>query len=226
MRFLSLVMTLSLPLSQFVHGWMQPADQGLTRRDILTRSVVVAISGTSLLGSGSAAVAAGIPLPEELSKLQRGHARVTYLLQNWDELTSSCGSKFYFSADESKQVVRTEGGGGGTCDKTPLKVQEYMGYKSTEDPLYRADKLMLRAVPLVDPGKTDAFLDAVEKYREKADQTAMMAYTSSWGEANPNGGKEVVDAYLDRTKEDVVATESALRQILGYLELDILPPTK
>ena len=220
------MMTLSIPVSKMVHGWMQAPDQGLTRRDILTRGFVVAISGTSLLGSVPPAVAAGVPSPEELSKLQRGYARVSYLLQNWDELTSSCGSKFYFSADESKQVIRTEGGGGGTCDKTPLKVQEYMGYKSTEDPLYRADKLMLRAVPLVDPGRTDAYLDAVEKYREKSDQTAMMAYTSSWGEANPNGGKEVVDAYLDRTKDDVLATEKVLREILGFLELEVLPPSK
>ena len=123
---------------------------------------------------------------------------------------------------ERKQVVRTEGGG--TCDKTPLRVQDFLGYKSTEDPLFRADKLMVRAAPLVDPDNFEAYLDVVEKYREKADQGAMMAYTSSWGEANPNGGKEVVDEYLERTKEEVEKTESLLRTILGYLELPTLPP--
>lgn len=186
-----------------------------------TSSSLVVVGGPVL-----PALAAGIPSSEELSKLQKGHARVTYLLNNWDDLTSTCGNKFYFSADEAKQVIRTEGGGGGTCDKTPLKVQEYMGYKSTEDPLYRADKLMVRAVPLVDPSRADDYLDAVERYREKADQTAMMAYTSSWGEANPNGGKEVVDEYLLRTKEDVLETEKVLREILGLLELRIMPPSK
>jgi hypothetical protein len=55
---------------------------------------------------------------------------------------------------------------------------------------------------------------------------AMMAYTSSWGEANPNGGKEVVDEYLERTKLDVMETEKYLRQILGYLNLEPLPPSK
>lgn len=54
----------------------------------------------------------------------------------------------------------------------------------------------------------------------------MMAYTSSWGEANPNGGKEVVDEYLERTKLDVMETEKYLRQILGYLNLEPLPPLK
>jgi hypothetical protein len=91
---------------------------------------------------------------------------------------------------ERKQVVRTEGGGGGFCEKTPLKVQDYLGYKSTNDPLFKADKLMLKAAPLVDDKFFEEYLDIVEQYREKADQGAMMAYTSSWGEANPGGGKE------------------------------------
>ena len=83
---------------------------------------------------------------------------------------------------ERKQVIRTEGGGGGFCEKSPLKVQDYLGYKSTNDPLFKADKLMLKATPLVDPDSFEDYLDVVERYREKADQGAMMAYTSSWGE--------------------------------------------
>jgi len=125
---------------------------------------------------------------------------------------------------ERKQIVRTEGGGGGSCDKTPLRVQEFLGYKSTEDPLYRADKLMVRAAQLVDPDNLEDYLDVVEKYREKADQTAMMAFTSSWGEANPNGGKEVVDDYLEKTKIDTEETERYLKAILGFLNLEVLPP--
>lgn len=100
-----------------------------------------------------------------------------------------------------------------------------MGYKSTEDPLYRVEKLLVKAVPLVqdDP---ESYLEVVEKYKEKADNTALMAYTSSWGEANPNGGKEVIDEYLERTKQDVIDSELYLRQIMGYLNLEPLPPSK
>ena len=92
--------------------------------------------------------------------------------------------------------------------------------------MYRADELMVRAAPLVEPGRAGIYLDAVERYREKADQTAIMPYTSSWGEANPNGGKEVVDEYLLRTKEDVLETEKVLREILELLELKVMPPSK
>ena len=54
----------------------------------------------------------------------------------------------------------------------------------------------------------------------------MMAYTSSWGEANPNGSKEVIDDYLEKTRQDVISSELYLRQILGYLKLTPLPPSK
>jgi len=130
------------------------------------------------------------------------------------------------SDNERKQVVRTEGGGGGFCDRDPLKVQEFLGYKSTVDPLFRADKLMVKAAGLVDPDELEGYLDVVERYREKADQGAMMAFTSSWGEANPNGGKEVVDEYLERTRSEVENTERLLREVLGYLRLEVLPPGK
>ena len=48
-----------------------------------------------------------------------------------------------------------------------MKVQDYLGYKSTEDPLYKAEKLMVRAAPLVDPDDFENYLEAVEKYKDK-----------------------------------------------------------
>jgi len=129
------------------------------------------------------------------------------------------------SDTERKQEIPTQGGGGGACEKTPLRVQDFLGYKSTEDPLFKADKLMLKAAPLVDPDQFENYLNEVENYREKADQGSMMAYTSSWGEANPNGGKDMIDEYLLKTKDEVVKTEILLRKIIGYLNLEVLPPS-
>jgi hypothetical protein len=136
-------------------------------------------SAALILGNSNPSLAAAVASPEELKKLQLGHSRVQYLLTNWEKLTETCNNKA-MSNTESKQVVRTEGGGGGFCDKTPLIVQEYLGYKSTTDPLFKADKLMLKAVPLVDESVMDAadYVDLVERFREKADQTSLMAYTS------------------------------------------------
>ncbi|KAL7547839.1 hypothetical protein ACHAWF_011114 [Thalassiosira exigua] len=197
-----------------------------SRRHILQLAAKGAASA-SLMTIGFPGVSlAAVPSPADLKRLQLGHSRVQYLLKNWDKLTETCNNRA-MSSTESKQVVRTEGGGGGFCDKTPLVVQEYLGYKSTTDPLFKADSLMLKAVPLVDESVMDEadYVDLVEQYREKADQTSLLAYTSSWGEANPNGGKEAVDDYLDKTKEVVGETEGLLRKVLNALKLEVLEPS-
>ena len=181
--------------------------------------------GIAFSGRPQEAAASGTASADELEKLRRGHARVQYLLDHWDDETQVCG-KVIMSDIERRQIIRTEGAGSVGCEKTPLNVQYFLGYKSTDDPLYRADKLMVRAASLVDPDDFENYLDVVEKYKDKADNAAMMAYTSSWGEANPNGGKEVIDEYLDRTKLDVMDSERYLRNILGYLKLEPLPPSK
>ncbi len=158
-----------------------------SRRDVFqtTAAIFGGASANILLNNGQmrppSSMAESVPTEKELTKLQRGHARVRYLLENWDAITETCGTGV-MSDLERKQVVRTEGGGGGFCEKSPLKVQDYLGYKSTTDPLFKADKLMLKAAPLVDPDYFEDYLDVVERYREKADQGSMMAYTSSWGE--------------------------------------------
>lgn len=195
------------------------------RRTLFQRTASAALIGTGIITNNpSISTAAPPPTPAELERLQKGYARVRYLLDNWDSVTEKCGTVI-MSDLERKQVVRTEGGGGGgSCEKTPLRVQEFLGYKSTNDPLFKADKLMVRAAPLVDPDQFEDYLDTVEKYREKADQGAMMAYTSSWGEANPNGSKEAIDEYLESTKVEVLLTEELLSKVLGYLNLPIPPP--
>lgn len=203
-----------------VLGWSTKVDNHC-RRDMLKRT----IAGAAVILVPQVAMAAPVPTTAELKKLQLGHARVQYLLQNWDAITTTCNTKI-MSDSERKQVIRTEGGGGGVCDKSPLRVQEFIGYKSTEDPLYRAEKLMVRAAQLVDPDSLEDYLTVVEAYRDKADNSAMMAYTSSWGEANPNGGKETIDTYLVATQNDVMSTEKLLRQVLGFLNLEVLPVPK
>lgn len=164
-----------------------------SRRDFFHKALTVGsyvtsgtiLSNVLLYPKAALAISSSLPTEKELEKLQLGHARIKYMLDHWDDVTKICGTSI-MSDTERKQVIRTEGGGGtDSCNKNPLRVQEFMGYKSTNDPLYKADKLMIRAGPLVDSDKFDAYFDAVERYSEKADSTALLAYTSSWGEANP-----------------------------------------
>ena len=39
-----------------------------------------------------------------------------------------------------------------SCEKAPLRAQEFLGHESTNDPLFKDDALMVRAAPLADPG--------------------------------------------------------------------------
>ena len=132
-------------------------------------------------------------------------------MTNWESITTKCAS--------SDQVVATNGVG---CDYSPLKIQEYVGYKSVNDPLFKAEKLMMRAVPLLKEDTTlDAYLATVNLWAEKAKQSSLNAYTSSWGEANPNGGKSVQAAFLEDARYDVEEAAAILKKVLLFLDLPL-----
>jgi len=89
---------------------------------------------------------------EEIDKINivKGYDRLQYLLSNWEQETTICG----MGGDKLET----------SCDRTPMKVMEYLGYKSTTDPLYKADKTLRRLYENTNvPAKRDAeFLEAVE----------------------------------------------------------------
>ena len=111
----------------------------------------------------------GEPGKDEQMRLVYGYQRLQYLLTNWESETTVCikGCK---GAYESCGCVRD-----------PIIVQSYMGYKSMEDPLFKAGDLMLRASTLMDDKDFDAYNEAMEKWNNKADAGNVMAYVSSWG---------------------------------------------
>ncbi|KAJ8601890.1 hypothetical protein CTAYLR_002655 [Chrysophaeum taylorii] len=179
------------------------------------RTFGLAVSAAAVVPVSSAR-AETVPTREELSKLTKGYQRLQDLLTNWETLTTgSCRAM----TGTKEQVVATNAAG---CDFNPLKVQEYVGYKSINDPLFKADKLMLRAVPLLDPGAdVDDYLETVNLWAEKAQMSSLNAYTSSWGEANPNGSKGQVAAFLDDARYDVEESAAILKKILTYLDLPL-----
>ena len=147
----------------------------------------------------TALTAAPPPTSLELARLSFGLARIDYLLDNWDKETTVCNSMSAggLSADLDKQVATTQNAG--KCSKTPLVVQKYIGAASTLDPLFKADKLMIRAQPLVPEANQDAYGDAVDLWITKQQMSSTMAYTSSWsGIENPNGSLEQIDENLVR----------------------------
>lgn len=146
---------------------------------------------------------------DDKAKLAKGYDRLNYLLDNWEKETTICG-----------QTDNPYTGNKG-CDRTPLKVMEYMGYKSMEDPLFKAEKTMRRLEPLVPTDRESEFLEAMEKWVENANEASDMAYVSSWGEANPGGGKDRVEYFIERAKINVTNARDVLAKVINILKINV-----
>lgn len=177
------------------------------RRGFMSTSCNLGLSAAGLMLSYSQPASAA-PSQEDIDKANvvRGYQRLQYLLDNWEKETTVCG----MGGDKLER----------SCDRTPMKVMDYMGYKSTKDPLYKADKTLRRLYENA-PNKRDSeFIEAVEVFAENADEASGMAFISSWGEANPGGGKDRVELFIERAKKNVIASRNSLATVIDILELD------
>ena len=181
--------------------------------------VAALVLATTPFPTPPALATSGAPTTEELAKMPRGLARIDYLLDHWDEETTICKGVSDGVTDlEDKQVVRTQNQN--KCSKSPLKVQKFIGAASTTDPLFKIDKLMIRANVLVAEDQKADYADAVDEWITKQQMSSTMAYTSSWsGYENPNGNAQAIDDALLETKNEVKDTQRILKKVVGYLNL-------
>lgn len=150
----------------------------------------------------------GEPGPEELKRLAQGYQRLEYLLSNWEKETTVCIKGCKGSYENCG------------CTRDPVIVQSYMGYKSMNDPLFKAGDLMMRASPMVQSDADfDRYNDAMTKWTQKADSGNIMAYVSSWGEANPGGGQDEIARYLEKSRKDVVDSANLLKTVMDILSI-------
>lgn len=183
------------------------------RRDVLS-SLLIASSSSSIIfvspmSARAAATGTTTTLTDE-EKIIKGYNRLQYLLDNWEAETTICktGQETTF---------------GDICERTPTKVMEYLGYKSTSDPLFKAESTLRRLVLTKDisnsPQLEGQFYDAIDTYSQNAEEANSMAFVSSWGEANPGGGKDRVRQFIERSRNNVVASRDSLKAVLDILNL-------
>ena len=142
---------------------------------------------------------------EDKTKIYKGYERLNFLLDNWVKETTVCGM--------SDNPYISSGG----CERNPMKVMEYLGYRNVNDPLFRADKTMRRLENLVPSDRVVEFLEAIEKWQEAAEEGNGMAYISSWGEANPGGGKDRVNLFIERARKNVIDSRDSLATVIDIL---------
>ena len=146
--------------------------------------------------------------------------RLRRLLADWDKITTVCNG--VPDALEAKQVMTTTGVQ--KCSKSPLAVQKFIGASSTLDPLFKADKLMIRAQPLVADEDSEKYSDAVDLYITKQQMASTMAYTSSWsGIENPNGSVGQIESNLLEAKKEGEALRGSIATVVELLHLEKAP---
>ena len=69
----------------------------------------------------------------------------------------------------------------------------------------QAEKILAKAQDnLDDVDDLEEYINAAEAFQGAIAESNAMAYTSSFGEYNPGGGKDEVEKYLSKAKDEVV----------------------
>ena len=58
-------------------------------------------------------------------------------------------------------------------------------------------------------------------FSEKAEEASNTAFISSWGEANPGGGKDRVEMFIERSRKQVETAKDSLGTAIKLLGLEI-----
>merc|ERR1719311_848934 len=142
------------------------------------------------------------PIPQkDAERLQTGYANILYLLENWDKETSNQRG-----------------------ERDSNAVRQYLGLRSTTDPLFNIEKVLTKATSEIEPDMQEEYQEALEKWGYAIDYGNTDSYISAFGEFNPGGGKETVLRYLNKAKESVVIAKSSLVVFHKALKIE-LPKT-
>merc|ERR1719263_925540 len=118
---------------------------------------------------------------KDLGRLKKGLEGIQYLLDNW--------------------VVETTNPTSGNAD--PDRVRLYLGLRTTDHPLFQVEKLLAKAQDRISDDDFERWVEASEGWNSHVNKINELAYTSSFGEYNPGGGKDQVAKYLQLAKEEV-----------------------
>uniref|UniRef100_A0A7S1TRS6 Uncharacterized protein n=1 Tax=Phaeomonas parva TaxID=124430 RepID=A0A7S1TRS6_9STRA len=176
---------------------MNAAPKASLDRRAMLQGVTSAAAAVLALGVQSPARAASSLLtPNEETRLRKGYNNLNYLLDNWDKETMKCNKA-------------------GGCVRTPDNIRVYLGMRSIEDPLFNVEKIFLRVGAEVESEEQgDALEAALNEWSRHSEQASVMAYTSSWGEANPGGGELQVNRFAKKAQDECIMARDALKVLV------------
>jgi hypothetical protein len=128
----------------------------ISRRRLLPYLLVWSSSSSAAF---AVATTSSFSVDKDQEKIEMGYKRLTYLIDNWEKETTFCNSGI-----DNPYVE---------CERKPEKVMEYLGYKNQMDPLFRADKTLIRLQQnLVNSSSEEQaeFQNALDTWIEKAQE--------------------------------------------------------
>ncbi|CAE7670833.1 unnamed protein product [Symbiodinium sp. CCMP2456] len=190
-------------------------SSGLRRAALLLAPLSLGGSSASL----PAVAAKKASLQADQEKLLAGYKDLVYMMQNFNKVTRKCDK----NQDKISQPLQTGFAGPDSCLAQPLQVRKYLGQTSIKANLFDTKQMLVNfeLAGMVPSGRDDEYGDLVEdfeRYKREADE---WAYSSSWAEANPGGGRDRTEDYLLRSKnlaEKATKTLGRLVEMLGISE--------
>eukprot|EP00316_Scyphosphaera_apsteinii_P021505 CAMPEP_0119306976 /NCGR_PEP_ID=MMETSP1333-20130426/7596_1 /TAXON_ID=418940 /ORGANISM="Scyphosphaera apsteinii, Strain RCC1455" /LENGTH=164 /DNA_ID=CAMNT_0007310419 /DNA_START=165 /DNA_END=659 /DNA_ORIENTATION=+ len=164
---------------------------------MVSRRVLVAAASGAAIGINTHTAVYASQDPKDLTRLNKGLADVNYLLDNWEKETTNPNSG----------------------NQDPDRVRLFLGLRTTTSPLFQVEKLLVKAQDQVRDDDFEKWIAAVEGWNSHLNKVNELAYTSSFGEYNPGGGKDQVAKYLELARAEVLLCRDSLKDLIALLPL-------
>jgi len=171
------------------------------RREAISKAAAFGTANLLVQTQPSSAAANMPPTKEELERIRIGYKEITYLLENFEQETTTCREN------------------GGECKRNAEPIRRALGLRSTTDPLFQIEKVFNKVKYMDGDIDLENFFVASEDYNSAMAISNSMAFISQFGEYNPGGGKEAVLKYLEESQKAVIVAQTSLKTIMETLNL-------
>mmetsp|Transcript_10656 Transcript_10656/g.19339 ORF Transcript_10656/g.19339 Transcript_10656/m.19339 type:complete len:241 (-) Transcript_10656:143-865(-) len=198
-------------------AFLQAQRPGLGRREVFASSILGLGLGVPLVPQRAVAIGPRPINKKDLAKIKAGYQDLLYLQANWNKVTRVCekqGGKVEYSLPSG--VLSPD-----NCIAQPDVVRAYLGNRSLQDNLFKTEQLWIdiEAADMISAKDEDRWQEATDEFERHKREADAWAYTSSWGEANPGGGRDKVEDFLLRSKFEVDKAVKSLGEIVEILQL-------
>mmetsp|Transcript_22067 Transcript_22067/g.41586 ORF Transcript_22067/g.41586 Transcript_22067/m.41586 type:complete len:221 (+) Transcript_22067:48-710(+) len=179
------------------------------------RDVVRLLSAVGAAGVPVQAKAAAPNIKADKERLVAGYKDLVYMMNNFDTVTRKCDK----NQDRISQALQSGTASPNACIAQPLTVRKYLGQTSIKANLFDTKQMLVNfeLAGMVPNDKEDEYGDLVEEFERCKRESDEWAYSSSWAEANPGGGRDRTEDYLLRSKRLADSATKNLGRIVEIL---------